>query len=136
MRVDYTLPAMQVGTLPELPHAPAEAEEGLSFREQLRTPMVPIAVGWEQQLRLDARPFTGTYIGPPPRPNTLQLFDAETERTRWNSMLWRHSRTLDAADDLGITGSRQPVHTMLGMLLQMQEMEDSIVAQQMAATRG
>jgi hypothetical protein len=41
MRVDYTLPAMQVGTPPELPDAPTDIEPGLSFREQLRNPGAP-----------------------------------------------------------------------------------------------
>jgi hypothetical protein len=136
MRVDYTLPAMQVGTLPELPDAAADIEPGLSFREQLRTPGAPISIGWEQHLRLDARPFTGTYIGPPPRPHTLQLFDAETERTRWHSMLWRHSHTPSPLTDPSISAKQQPVHIMLEMLLQMRELEDLIVAQQTAVTRG
>jgi hypothetical protein len=136
MRVDYTLPAMQVGTPPELPDAPADLETGLSFREQLRTPGAPISIGWEQHLRLDARPFTGTYIGPPPRPHTLQLFDAETERTRWQSMLWRHSQRPDPVTAPSLSSAREPVHIMLEMLLQMQELEDLIVAQQTAVTRG
>jgi hypothetical protein len=136
MRVDYTLPAMQVGTPPELPDVPADIETGLSFREQLRSSAAPIGAGWEQQLRLDARPFTGTYIGPPPRPHTLQLFDAETERTQWHSMLWRHSQTPSPLTDPSISAKQQPVHIMLEMLLQMQELETLIVAQQTAVTRG
>jgi hypothetical protein len=136
MRVDYTLPAMQVGAAPELPDAPADIETGLSFREQLRTSAAPIGVGWEQQLRLDARPFAGTYIGPPPHPHTLQLFDPETERTRWHSMLWRHSRALNSFTSPLASAAEQPVSTMLEMLLQMQEMEQLIRSQEIAVTRG
>ncbi len=132
MRVDYTLPAIQPGALPELPAGPEAAP---TFREHLRTAAPQVPVGWEQQLGLDARPFTGTYIGPPPRPHTLQLFDAATERSRWRSMLWRHSRTPEGTDFIP-AGSRQAVHTMLEMLLQMQQMEDSIVSLQVAVTRG
>lgn len=136
MRVDYTLPAMQVGTPPELPDAPAHLETGLSFREQLRTPAAPIPVGWEQQLRLDARPYTGTYIGPPPRPHTLQLRDAASDRNGWHIMLWRHSRTLSPLSDPPLSAAREPVLNMLQMLLQMHELEDLIVAKQTAVTRG
>jgi hypothetical protein len=133
MRVDYTLPALQQGTLPELPTG---QETSLSFRDQLRSPAVQLPETWEQQLRLDTRPFTATYIGPPPRPQTLQLNDAETERSRWRSMLWRHSRALEASGNTVTSTRRQPVHVMLEMLQVMQEMEDGIVAQSVAVTRG
>jgi len=132
MRVDYTLPAMQPGTLPDMP-APEAAP---SFRDQLRSPAVQLPGGWEQQLRLDARPFTGTYIGPPPRPSTLELHDAETERSRWRNMVSRHSNEPEAAGNPGSSASRQPVQTMLDMLLNMQQMEDSIVSRSVAVTRG
>ena len=133
MRVDYTLPALQPGSLTELITA---QETGRSFREQLHSPTVQAPVGWEEKLRLDARPFTATYIGPPPRPLSLEIYDAETERSRWHNMVWRHSRGLEAAENPGISNSKQPVKVMLEMLLDMQQMEDSIVSQQVAVTRG
>lgn len=133
MRVDYTLPALQPGALPELPSG---TETTRPFREQLRVSAPELPLGWEQQLRLDARPFTGTYIGPPPRPQALQLSDPETQRGRWRSMIWRHSLALDAGTTFGRASSKQAIHTMLDMLQQMQEMEDSIIAQQVAVTRG
>jgi hypothetical protein len=133
MRVDYTLPALQPETFPEMP---AAGEAGASFRDQLRSLTVQLPVGWEQQLRLDARPFTGTYIGPPPRPQTLELNDAEAQRSRWRSMLSRHSQTPVAAGNSGGSAGGQPVQTMLGMLLEMQQMEDSIVSRSVAVTRG
>ena len=132
MRVDYILPAMQPGTLPELP---AGVESTPSFRDQLRTPMAQLPISWEQQLRLDVRPFTGSYIGPPPRPPSLQMSDAETERSRWRSMVWRHCQSFED-HEFASSGGKQAIHTMLEMLLQMQDMEDSIVARQVAVTRG
>jgi hypothetical protein len=133
MRVDYTLPALQPGISPDLPTA---QETGRSFREQIRSPTVQLPVSWEQQLRLDARPFTGTYIGPPPRPHTLQLYDAETERSRWRNLLWRHGRSAEAAGEPNPSTSRPSVQVMLEMLLGMQQMEDTIMSRQVAVTRG
>jgi len=130
MRVDYTLPALLPETFPD---TPVTDETATSFRDQLRGLTVQLPVSWEQQLRLDARPFTGTYIGPPPRPQTLELNDAETQRSRWRSMLSRHSQTPLAA---GSSAGTQPVQGMLEMLLEMQQMEDSIVSRSVGVTRG
>ena len=132
MRVDYTLPSIQPGALPELPATTVET--GQSFREQLRTSTVNLPATWEQEMRLDARPFTGTYIGPPPRPHNMEVGDPESERLRWRNMLLRHDSSLDAAS--GDSESQQPVRAMLNLLLDMQDMEDSIMAQNVAVTRG
>ena len=107
MRVDYTLPALQPETLAEMP---ATGETGPSFRDQLRRLTVQAPVGWQQQLRLDTRPFTGTYIGPPPRPQSLELKDPETERSRWRNMLQRHSMAL--ASGRASASTSQPVQRM------------------------
>lgn len=132
MRVDYTLPALQPGTLPD---APQTTQEGApSFRDLVRGEVTPLPQTVEQQLRLDARPFTATYIGPPPRPSNLEIRDADTQRALWRNMLWRHSSTETEA--LNRPGAGQPVQAMLGMLLDMQDLEDSIVAQSVAVTRG
>ena len=132
MRVDYTLPSIQPDALPDLPVSTEGT--GQSFREQLRAPAVQLPVNWEQEMRLDARPFTGTYIGPPPRPHTMEVNDPEAERSRWRNMLYRHDSTLDG----GTSGaaSQHSVRAMLNLLLDMQDMEDAIVAQNMAVTRG
>ena len=134
MRVDYTLPALQLETVPEMPVAGEAAP--LSFRDQLHSAAVQLPEGWEQQLRLDARPFTGTYIGPPPQPPTLTRSDPETARSRWRSMLSRHSRNMAAASQSGTSNGRQPVQGMLEMLFAMQQMEDSIVSRSVGVTRG
>lgn len=132
MKVEYTVPALQPETLPDLP---TTREPGWSFREQLRRPSVQVQVSSEHDLRLDVRPFTATYIGPPPRPPALQLSDVETERWRWHSMVTRHATPADAGGPDGSAGE-ESVQTMLAMLLDMQQMEDSIVSQQVAVTRG
>ena len=133
MKVDYVLPAFQPGVANDLPDSRGIVP---SFREQVRLSRVPMARGWEQQLRLDARPFTATYIGPPPRPHTLALDNLQTERTRWRSLVSRHSEIEDAPHRSETCTSTPAVRTMIEMLRQMQLMEDSIVAQQVAVTRG
>lgn len=134
MRVDYTLPALQSGNLLEA--EPAAEGAGRSFREQLRGTTASLPVNWEQQLRLDVRPLTATFVGPPPRPRTLELNDAETERARWRNMVLRHSRSLGATGSFTAPNNRQPVQAMLQMLLEMQHMEDSIIYRNATLTRG
>ncbi|HKS73601.1 MAG TPA: hypothetical protein VJQ82_10430 [Terriglobales bacterium] len=140
MRVDYTLPAIQPQVSPDVagPSSPDISGPALetppSFRDRLRSVSIPLPGAWEQQLRLDARPFTASYIGPPPRPRTLEMSDAETERARWRNMLWRHDAPPDALPVAG--GNHQAIGNMMTMLLQMQDMEDSIVSQSVALTRG
>jgi hypothetical protein len=80
--------------------------------------------------------MTATFIGPPPRPHTLELSDAETQRMRWRNMVLSHSRNLGATSKFTASNNRQPVQNMLEMLLEMQRMEDSIVYRNAAVTRG
>lgn len=133
MRVDYTLPALEPGTLSDV--ATTE-EKSLTFRDQLTgvTPQAPAS--WEQQLRLDVRPYTATYLAPPRPPKTLDLNDAETQRSRWRGMLWRHSGSAGTTSYSAPGGEAQPVRTMLDMLLDMQQMEDAIASQSVSLTRG
>ena len=135
MRVDYTLPALQPGALLEAGPA-AQEVVGRSFRDQLRGTAVNLPASWEQQLRLDVRPLTATFIGPPPRPQTLELNDAETQRARWRNMVLSHSQSLDATSKFTASSNRQAVQNMLEMLLEMQHAEDSIVYRNAAVTRG
>jgi hypothetical protein len=62
----------------------------------------------------------------------MELYDAESQRSRWNSMLWRHG----ASGAVGMTASSPSVRSMLDMLQQMRQMEDSIISQSVAVTRG
>jgi hypothetical protein len=132
MRVDYTLPSLEPGKLPELP---ASVETGVSFQEQLRGPVTEVPVSWQRELNLDARPEDATYLEPPPRPNTLEIRDAESERTRWRSMLTRHDKSATASPS-GDLHAHQSVRVMLDMLMDMQQTEDSIVSQNASVTRG
>jgi hypothetical protein len=131
MRVDYTLPSLEPGKLPELP---ASVETGVSFQEQLRGPVTDVPVSWQRELNLDARPPDATYLEPPPRPNTLEIRDAESERTRWRSMLTKHDKL--AASPPSGSNSHPAVRVMLDMLMDMQQTEDSIVSQNSSVTRG
>src|ERR1700756_5437344 len=131
MRVDYTLPALQPWTAPDATELTEQGE--VAFRQLVRGEAVEMPPTMEEQLGLDARPFTGTYIGPPPRPRTLEVQDAETQRQRWHSMIRRHSTSAGAATRSG--GRGQPVYNMLDMLREMRDMEDSIVSQTVSLTR-
>ena len=133
MRVDYTLPGLDPGSLPELPPS---VETGRSFSDQLRSPAVELPLNWQRELHLDARPANATNIGPPPRPPTLELGDSESERTRWRSMLSRHTRALAASDNSNADADTQAVQVMLEMLASGQQAEDAIVYQNGSVTRG
>jgi len=132
MRVDYTLPALQPESMPEMQSG---QEVQPSFREQLRGLQAQLPVGWEQQLGLDAQPFTSTYISPPPQPPTLVRSDPETERARWRSMLTKHNAS-QQPDRSSSRNGQLPVQQMLQLLLEMQQMEDSIVSRSVGVTRG
>jgi hypothetical protein len=129
MRVDYTLPALQPAALPETTGAGAALAP--AFRDQLRGTRVQLPEGWTHVLGLDARPFSASYIGPPHRPQTLELNDAESERTRWQGLLLRHS---DAQSQAAEPGSRA-IGRMLQLLQEMQRMEDGLLARCVVATR-
>ena len=131
--VDYTLPALEPGGLPELP---AGQGTDVTFRGQLRGVSVELPAQWEQQMGLEARPFTGSYIGPPPRPVSLELNDTDAQRSRWREMLWRHVPLAATQSHTGSAGRGQPVQAMLEMFLEMQQMEDDLVSQSVGITRG
>ncbi len=133
MRVDYTLPGLDPGSLPELP---ASVETGRSFSDQLRSPAVELPLNWQHELHLDARPATATNIGPPPRPPSLEMGDSASERTRWRSMLSRHNKALAAADNSNAGADTLAVSVMLDMLSGSQDAEDSIVYHNGSVTRG
>jgi len=124
MKVEYTLPGLQPEAVSE---ADAPIESDVSFRGKLRSLRAEVPVRWEQHLGLDARPVTASYIGPPPRPRTLELNDVETDRLRWRQMLVRHSEGMNPPPASG---------RMLALLSEMQEMEDSILTRHLALTRG
>ena len=133
MRVDYTLPSLQ-------PWAPAETPEisgegGRSFQGLIAGETATMPQGVDELLRLDARPYTGTYVGPPPRPPVLEMHDAEAQRRQWYGMLHRHSGNAGMGTRTN-PGRSQSVQSMMEMLREMQDMEDSIVSQSVALSRG
>jgi len=131
MRVDYTLPSIIPETVPELP---GSTETALSFRDQLRTPVSGLDFNWHEHFHLDSRPANATYIGPPPRPTSMEVRDINSERNRWRSMLVRHYDSM-----AGTSSSATEPHSakvMLEMLVDMQGAEDEIVSQNAALTRG
>jgi len=129
MRVDYTLPALQPAALP----GATGTGEALApaFRDQLRGTSVQLPQGWEHVLRLDEHPFSASYLAPPPRPQTLTLSDAETERVRWQGLVVRHS----AAQAQSAGPGAQALGRMLELLQEMQRMEDGLLARCVAGTR-
>ena len=131
MRVEYSLPSLQLDKLPE----PATQEEGaISFREQLQGLAGEMPMDWQQEMRVDSRPLDATFLDPPSRPSTMEIRDPQNERSRWRSMLTRHRKPTAGASGNGSNG--QSVQVMLDMLLDMQQAEDSIVSQSSALTRG
>lgn len=133
MRVDYTLPSLQPWTPAETPEV--SGERAASFQELIRGGTATLPQGVDDLLRLGERPYTGTYIGPPPRPPVLALHDAEAQRRQWYGMLQRHSGS-PVPGTRTHPGRTHSVQTMLHMLREMQEMEDAIVSQSVALSRG
>jgi hypothetical protein len=132
MRVEYSLPSLQLEKFPEL--TPPE-EGAISFREQLHGLAGEMPIDWQQEMRVDSRPLDATYLDPPARPSTMEVRDPQSERSRWRSMLKRHSKPTAGANGKG-SADRRSVQVMLDMLLDMQDAEDSIVSQSSALTRG
>lgn len=133
MRVNYILPALQPAISNE---APASTEVVPSFREHVVMGPIPLQGGWEQQFRLDARPFTASYIGPPPRPHSLCLDSFQTQRARWHNLVSRYGAMADSISTPAGYIDKPAIRIMIDMLRQMQQIEDSIVAQQGAISRG
>jgi hypothetical protein len=81
------------------------------------------------------RPITAGYVGPPPRPATLEINDVESGRQNWRHMLHRH-----AAASGGVDGAGGPASSasgrMLQLLLEMQDAEDAIVARHLSYERS
>ena len=117
MRVEYSLPSLQLEKLPE----PTPPEEGaISFREQLHGLAGEMPMDWQQEMRVDSRPPDATYLEPPASPSTMDVRDPQSERSRWRSMLTRHGKPTAGANRKG-SADRHSVQVMLDMLLDMQQ---------------
>jgi hypothetical protein len=133
MRVDYVLPALQPDVLSDLPTVQGPK---VAFRDQLKNTVVELPTAWQTELGLDAVPEGGNHIGPPPRSNTLELGDMETQRLRYRNLLTQHSAKLLSPDKADLPAEWQPVQVMLKMLTDMQAMEDEVTSRNVALTRG
>jgi hypothetical protein len=89
---------------------------------------VQLPDGWAHVLRLDAQPFSASNIGRPPRPHTIALSDAESERVRWQNLVLRHSED-------GTQPGGHAISRMMELLQQIQRMEDGLMARCAVETR-
>jgi hypothetical protein len=99
--------------------------QNASFSSRLQRLKHSEAPGWKAVLRLDRSLADAGTIDPPPRPETLELNDAASERRCLRNLINRDSDTSDSR-----------VTAMLGLLREYQTMEDSIVARYLAETQG
>ena len=135
MRIDYTLPGLDFGTPPSLPES-TEIQPVRSFRDELRGPAPEARTSWRQTMGLESRPLDATFIGPPPKPRSLELGDASSERVRWRRILSQHSAELAVPSNAEGAHARQSVQMMLDMLQSIQDSEDSLVSMNASVTRG
>lgn len=121
MKIQYTLPGLDFRRSgPETSEA-----QSASFSSRLRRLKQSDSPGWREVLRLNRGVDGAGTIGPPPKPGTLTVDDAATERLRWRSLIFRDPGTAD-----------RRVSRMLDLLRDHQAMEDAIVARHLAETRG
>ena len=134
MRIDYTLPALQPGVLLEADRLQDGSRP--SFRDLIRGAPLRLPVALEHVLHLDAAPLNARFLGPPPRPHSLELSDANSEHVRWRNMLISHLQSVRTSGSQLDAHGAHAVQTMLRMLLQSQRMEDAIASRCAAVTRG
>ena len=135
MRIDYTLPGLDLGNVPELPPS-TEIQTQRSFRDELRGGTVEPAATWQQQMGLEVRSKDASFVGPPPRPRSLEVGDAAGERMRWRKMLSMHSAELTGYENSDGARATESVRTMLEMLQSSQDSEDSLVSRNASLARG
>jgi hypothetical protein len=126
MRIQYTLPRMQAAG-PNEEFVEANPASPGSFRSRLRRLAHMAPVSWKQILRLDQPSYTAATIGPPPRPDTLEVNDAASERLRWRNFLNRQP---------AVSSNQNDFQRMVGLLRAYQSMEDRVVSRYLADARG
>src|SRR5215469_16151238 len=136
MRVTYTLP----GFLPAeaTPAEPARTGDG-PFRARLNFVPAPRWADWKSLLGLDQAPVNASAIGPPPRPASLEVQDAATQRRRWRQMLDRQVNVAeDSSCDLNSAGgcNSRDIQRMLTLLMRFREVEDEIAARHLAESEA
>src|SRR5690349_15520150 len=78
--------------------AKASGPYGPSFRDRLRQFKANFQLTWRQVLGLDQVPPGPTVVGPPPRPNTLELQDPADMRLQWRRLVDRNAQQLLSTD--------------------------------------
>jgi hypothetical protein len=114
---------MQFGRISDGPSEPAPLSS--SFRSRLRRLTGAAVPNWRNLLRLDRVRPHAAIIGPPPKPDTLDVLDMASERHRWRNLLARPAGTSNAS-----------VQQMMALLRSYQAMEDAIVARHLTETRA
>lgn len=111
---------------------------GPNFKERLRQFSANFQLSWRQVLRLDQMPAGPTNIGPPPKPVNLESRDPANARLQWRRLVDRNSQQLLSAPstDGPTTATSSKVQRMQALLVQMQQMEDGVIARSLTATRG
>lgn len=136
MRVNYTLPGLQpqVHNLSGAAAAKAASSARASFREHVRRLSAALPVFWKELLRLDKPPMQAGYVGPPPRPASLDIHHSAAERIRWRSMLDRRAQEFTENPPPGQDGAS--IERMLALLMRLQELEDGVVSRHLSETQG
>ena len=135
MRVEYTIQGMQPPVDPRIVRASnAGGPYGATFGERLRRMSANFGINWRQTLRLDQPPPGPTTLGPPPKPGTIEAREPADLRMQWRRLVDRSRQSL-AGDTAGGPASPK-VQRMQVLLVQMQSMEDGVLARCLTATRG
>lgn len=126
MRVQYTLPGYQ----PVAQMRPGAADSR-SFQTKLQQAAKQAPLHWKRVLRLDQAPRTATSLDPPPKPESLEVRDVTSERTRLRELATRGLQSPDSAklssEDFARAGA------MLTLLGEMQGFEDALMMERAAA---
>ncbi len=132
MRVEYTIPGWDPGARARAGGAPAPAESGFHGRLRKMNRGVPPTA--HRLLRLDRPAVTAATLGPPPRPASLEIGDAVSERQVWHGMLGRLNSAGEGQDARALPEkSHHAVERMMGLLVRYQELQDDVVARLMTA---
>ena len=136
MRVEYTIQGMQPSVDPRMVRASnAGGPYGATFGERLRRMSANFQLNWRQTLRLDQAPPGPMTLGPPPKPGTIESREPSELRMQWRRLVDRSRQSLAGGDTLAGSGSPK-VQRMQALLVQMQTMEDGVLARCLTATRG
>jgi hypothetical protein len=144
MRVDYTLPGTQLrageGPATQGPggaQGAGRAGVAAGFPAKLKKLSAGQQITWKQLLGLDRPSGAMTALAAPPRPPSVEIRDAASERLRWRNTLDRHSRLFtDRPPGFEPPPALRDIERMLALLIQMQDAEDVVVSRHLAESRS